>query len=357
MGLRKRLTRQIAVWQQHGSEATKPRELAPLRHLSYNREAATPSPSVPKGICPVTSSPSPRVLISNIMMLKERPRFDAALREMGYDPVWAEVHQFMDEAACLAAVGDIDGWLAGDDRISRAVLQAALPRLKVIAKWGTGTDSIDRAAAVDLGVPVLNSPGAFADAVAEVAFGLILMLTRHLAEIDRAIRAGGWPKPQGIELRGATLGMIGRGAIGGRIAELGAAFGMNVLHHDPFVAGSIAPLELAARADIVCIACALTPENFHIVGRDFLAAMKPGALVINVARGPLVDEAALIAALQAGQIAGAGLDVFETEPVAADNPLLAMKNVVLSSHNANNGLRAVEAVHANTLRNLASVLG
>jgi D-3-phosphoglycerate dehydrogenase len=239
---------------------------------------------------------APRVLVSNIMMLKERPRFDAALRGMGYDPVWAPDHasygQFLSEAQCLALVGGIDGWLAGDDQISRAVLAAALPRLKVIAKWGTGLDSIDRVAAAELGVPVLNSPGAFADAVAEVAIGLVLMLTRHLGAIDRAIRAGGWPKPQGVELRGATLGMIGLGAIGGRIAELGRAFGMNVIHHDPFVPGSVAPLALAAQADIVCLACALTPQNRHIVDAAFLAAMKPQAIVVNVARGPLVDEAA-----------------------------------------------------------------
>jgi D-3-phosphoglycerate dehydrogenase len=304
---------------------------------------------------------APRVLVSNIMMLKERPRFDATLREMGYDPVWAPDHadygQFLDEDQCLGLVGGIDGWLAGDDRITRAVLEAALPRLKVIAKWGTGLDSIDRAAAAELGVAVLNSPGAFADAVAEVAIGLILMLTRHLGAIDRAIRAGQWPKPQGVELRGATLGMIGLGAIGGRIAELGRAFGMEVIHHDPFVAGSVAPLALAARADIVCLACALTPENRHIVNADFLAAMKRTAFLVNVARGPLVDEAALIAALRAGTIAGAALDVFETEPLPATSPLAAMENVVLSSHNANNGLRAVEAVHASTLRNLRGVLG
>jgi D-3-phosphoglycerate dehydrogenase len=294
------------------------------------------------------------------MMLKERDRFDAALRGMGYDPVWAPDHvayaQFLDEAQCLSLMGRIDGWLAGDDRITQAVLAAALPRLKVIAKWGTGTDSIDRAAAAALGVPVLNSPGAFADAVAEVAIGLILMLTRHLGLIDRAIRAGGWPKPRGVELRGAVLGMIGRGAIGGRIADLGQAFGMDVIHHDPFVPGSVAPPDLAAAADIVCLACALTPENRHIVNAGFLAAMKPSAIVVNVARGPLVDEAALIAALRGGTIAGAALDVFEDEPVGPANPLTAMDNVVLSSHNANNGLRAVEAVHANTLKNLASVL-
>lgn len=297
-----------------------------------------------------------RVLISNVMMIKEKPRFDAALRRSGYEPVWADVSQFMDEAACLAAVGDIDGWLAGDDRISRAVLEAALPRLKVIAKWGTGTDSIDRAAAEDLGVPVLNSPGAFADAVAEVALGLILMLTRHLRAIDADIRTGAWPKPQGRELRGSVLGLIGHGAIGGRIAELGRAFGMQVIFHDPFVAGSIPVRKIVAQADIVCLACAQTAENHHLIDADLLALMKREALVINVARGPLIDEAALIDALRDERIAGAGLDVFEAEPPAPDNPLLVMRNVALSSHNANNGLRAVEAVHESTLNNLDRVL-
>jgi D-3-phosphoglycerate dehydrogenase len=302
-----------------------------------------------------------RVLVSNIMMLRERGRFDAALRAMGHEPVWAPDRvaygQFMDEAQCLAFAGEVDGWLAGDDRITRGVLAAFLPRLRVIAKWGTGLDSIDRAAAAELGVPVLNSPGAFADAVAEVAIGLLLMLRRHLGAIDRAIRAGDWPKPQGVELRGAMLGMIGLGAIGGRIAELGRAFGMEVIHHDPHVAGSVAPLELAARADVVCLACALTPENRHIVDARFLAAMREGAVLVNVARGPLVDEAALVAALESGHLGGAALDVFEEEPLPAASPLRGMENVVLSSHNANNGLRAVEAVHANTLRNLATALG
>lgn len=299
----------------------------------------------------------PRVLVSNIMMLKERPRFDAELRQLGYEPVWADVSQYLDEAACLGLVGEIDGWLAGDDQITRSVLEAALPRLKVIAKWGTGTDSIDKQAAAELSVPVLNSPAAFADAVGEVAIGLMLMLTRHLRNIDRDIRAGGWPKPQGMELKGSTLGMIGYGAIGRRIAELGGAFGMNVIFHDPFVEGSQSPDDIAAQADILCIACALTPQNHHLVNAGLLARMKPSALVVNVARGPIVDEAALVAALTQGQIAGAALDVFEVEPLPQESPLRQLDTVVLSSHNANNGWRAVEAVHANTLKNLKSVLG
>ena len=298
-----------------------------------------------------------RVLVTNMMMLKERDRFDRELRDRGYEPIWVDVEQFLTEERCLDLVGDIDGWLAGDDQITRAVLEKALPRLKVIAKWGTGIDSIDSTSAKELGVPVLNAPGAFADAVAEVAIGLILMVTRHLGRIDREIRNGGWPKPQGLELKNATLGMIGYGAIGRRIGELGAAFGMNVRFSDPFVDGSESVAEVAKAADVLCLACALTPENHHLVNADLLKTMKPGAIVANVARGPLVDTKALVEALQSGHLGGAALDVFEDEPLPADHPLLGFDNVVVSSHNANNGRGAVEAVHARTLSNLDSVIG
>lgn len=295
-----------------------------------------------------------------MMMVKERDRFDAELRGLGFDPVWAPDHfdygQFLTEAQCLSLVGDIDGWLAGDDVVSRTVIQAALPRLKVIAKWGSGLDSIDCGAARDLDVPVLNSPGYFADAVAEVALGLILATTRRLVAIDRAIRAGEWPKPQGAELHGSTLGMVGLGAIGGRIAEIAGALRMNVIYHDPFVAGSVPRLELARVSDIVCLACPSTPENYHFVNAEFLHVMKSTAILVNVARGPLVDERALADALESGAIAGAALDVFEVEPLPTASPLRGMDNVVLSSHNANNGVRAVEAVHANTLANLKRAL-
>lgn len=300
--------------------------------------------------------PAYRILVSNVMMLKERDRFDAELRRLGYDPVWADVNQFLSEERCLELVGQIDGWLAGDDRITRAVLQAALPRLRVIAKWGTGTDSIDRQAAAELGVAVLNAPGAFADAVAECAIGLILMVRRHLALIDRRIRLGHWPKPQGRELRGCTLGLIGYGAIGRRIGEFAAALGMNVVFSDPQVEGARPARQVAAEADVLCLACALTPDNHHLVDAGLLARMKPDAILVNVARGALVDTGALVDALEAGQLAGAALDVFEDEPLPPDHPLMSFDTVVLSSHNANNGAAAVEAVHARTLSNLVSVL-
>ena len=312
-----------------------------------------------------------KVLVSNIMMLAERERFDAEIRGMGYEPIWPDVSQFLDEAACLDWAGEIDGWLAGDDQITRAVLEKAAPRLKVISKWGTGVDSIDRAAAAAIGVPICNSPGAFADAVAEVALGYMLSLRRSLVAVDRAVRGGAWPKPRGLELRGSTLGVIGFGAIGRRIGDFASGFGMRVIYSDPFVDGAVdmrvgdvvvgqaakaTPEALAAEADIVCLACNLTPENRGLVDAAFLAQMRPTALLVNVARGPIVDEPALIAALREGRIAGAGLDVFAIEPVSTSNPLLAMENVVVGSHNANNGAAAVEAVHRNTLANLAEHL-
>lgn len=306
-----------------------------------------------------------RILVSNIMMLNERPRFEAEILARGWEPVFPEVDQFLSEEACLGFAGQFDGWLAGDDRITRAVLEAHLPRLKGIAKWGTGLDSIDLAAAAELGIPVKNSPAAFSEAVAEVAIGYMLMLTRSLLAIDQGVRAGEWPKPRGLGLYGRTLGLIGYGAIGQGIARRARGCGMMVIAHDPPLAAARPDMPdvtfkdvdaLMAEADVVALACNLTAENRHIVNAARLALMKPEAIVVNVGRGPLVDEAALIAALEAGQIAGAGLDVFEEEPLPMASPLRHLPGVVLGSHNANNLHSAVEHVHANTLANLDRIL-
>jgi D-3-phosphoglycerate dehydrogenase / 2-oxoglutarate reductase len=191
------------------------------------------------------------------------------------------------------------------------------------------------------------------------------MLTRSLLAIDQGVRAGGWPKPRGLGLFGRTLGLIGYGAIGQGIARRARGCGMTIIAHDPPLAAVRPDMEgvtfmdvdaLMAEADVVALACNLTAENRHIVNTARLALMKPEAIVVNVGRGPLVDEPALIAALQAGQIAGAGLDVFEEEPLPMTSPLRSLPNVVLGSHNANNLHSAVEHVHANTLANLDGIL-
>lgn len=302
------------------------------------------------------------ILVSNLMMIKERDRFDTLLKDAGHTPIWPDVTQYLNAPDCLKFAGKIDGWLAGDDQIDRHVCQAMSPRLKVISKWGTGIDSIDLAAAREAGIPVCNSPGAFADAVGECAIGYLLMLARNLNAVDREVRAGGWPKPQGISLRARRIGIVGFGAIGRRIGELAQGFGMEVSFSDPMIANDIElpngtaqalPLgELAASSDAMVLACALTPENHHMINARLLSLMPRGALFVNVARGPLVDETALLKALNTGQIAGAALDVFEVEPLPEPSPLRDLDQVILGSHNSNNAFDAVEYVHKNTLQNL-----
>jgi D-3-phosphoglycerate dehydrogenase len=311
----------------------------------------------------------PRVLVSNLMMLNERARFESAILSKGWIPIFAEVDQFLSEKQCLAYAGQCDAWSAGDDRITRDVLTAFLPRLKGIAKWGTGLDSVDLIAARELDVPVLNTPGAFSEAVAEVALGYMLMLSRNLLAVDQAVRHGDWPKPRGAGLHDRTCGLIGFGAIGQGIGRRARGCGMKILAYDPFLEGNagmregplattqfVAVDQLIRESDIVCLACNLTSDNRHIINERRLKAMKREAILVNVGRGPLVDEAALIAALSSGEIAGAGLDVFEVEPLPADNPLRRLPNVVLGSHNANNLESAVEYVHANTMNNLSRIL-
>lgn len=299
-----------------------------------------------------------KVLVSNIMMINERDRFDAALRARGVEPVWPEVDQFMDEAQCLSLAGSFDGWLAGDDKITEPVIQACLPRLKVISKWGTGIDSIDLAAAKALGVPVCNSPGAFRDAVSEYAIGLLLTASRRLALTDRTIRAGGWPKGRFPGMTGRTMGVIGYGAIGQGVGQRARGLGMTVVAHDPYMTEAPDGTELMSfetlleRADVICLCCNQTAENYHLLNADSLGRARDGLILVNVARGGLIDEAALIAALEAGKIEAAALDVFEAEPLPADHPLRGFDNVVLSSHNANSTVEAIEQVHANTLENL-----
>jgi len=299
-----------------------------------------------------------QVLVSNIMMLNERDRFDAELRARGVDPIWPEVSQFMDEAQCLSLAGSFDGWLAGDDKITEAVLTACLPRLKVISKWGTGIDSIDLDAAKRLGVQICNSPGAFRDAVSEYAIGLLLTATRRLALTDRTIRAGGWPKGRYPGMTGRTMGVIGYGAIGQGVGQRARGLGMQVIAHDPFMTKAPDGTELVnfdgllQGADVICLCCNQTPENYHLMNHAAFDKAREGVIIVNVARGGLIDETALLDGLNSGKVIAAALDVFESEPLPTSHQLLQFENVVVSSHNANSTIEAIEYVHGNTLENL-----
>lgn len=304
-----------------------------------------------------------RVLISGLLMVREAARFRPIFESAGVEPVFLSRQQFLREAELMEILDTFDGMVAGDDELTAAVLQHAVPRLKVISKWGVGLDSIDLDAAQRLGIQVFNSPGAFNEAVAEVAIGYLLMLTRKLHLVDRAVRRGEWPKPVGVGLRDRVLGVIGYGGIGQTIAQRARAFGLQILAYDvrrelAIEGGRLVSLEtLLSDSDFVCVACSLNEQNVGLVGRQALARMKPGAYLLNVARGPLVDQDALLEALENGRLAGAALDVYAEEPLVEGHPLGRMDHVVLGSHNANNLASANEAVHRNTLRNLFRGLG
>jgi len=256
------------------------------------------------------------------------------------------------------------------DRVDEELLEAAGPQLRCVANVAVGYDNVDVEAAVRRGVVVTNTPGVLDDATADLTLALILAATRRVAEGDRLIRAGrpwtwGMSFMLGSGLRGKLLGIVGLGGIGRRVAERARAFGMEIAYHSrhPAPAEVSAALgaerlpldELLARADVVSLHCPLTPETRHLIGAGELARMKPTAVLINAARGPVVDEPALAEALAAGEIASAGLDVYEHEP-RVEPALLGLENVVLSPHLGSATVETRTAMAELAARNAISVL-
>jgi len=306
------------------------------------------------------------VLISAPYFLAVLERFRPLFEAYQMDLITPAVTERLEEDALLAYAGQFDGALCGDDRFSARVLEACVPRLKVISKWGTGIDSIDREAAARLGIPVRNTPNAFTLPVADTVLGYILAFARQLPWMDRTLKAGGWEKRAARSLSECTLGVIGVGNIGKAVLRRARAFGMTLLGNDivPIAPDFIAEYgvemvslrHLLERADFVSLNCDLNPTSYHLINAETLGWMKPTAVLINTARGPVVDEAALIAALQAGRIAGRRWMSSRWSP-ALDSPLRRMENVLLAAHNANASPAAWERVHWNTLRNLFDGLG
>jgi len=225
-------------------------------------------------------------------------------------------------------------------RIDESLL-ARLPDLRLITVMGTGVDNIDLAAATRAGVLVCNAPGANARSVAEHTFALLLAAARHIARGDRELRAGEWRHHDALELEGKTLGLIGLGAIGSRVARMACGFEMRVLawsrtpnqERAALCGATLTDLATLLReSDAVCICLALTAETRHIVDEAALAQMKRDAVLVNTARGALVDEVALVAALRSGRLRAAGLDVFEQEPLPPGSPLRELDNVVITPH-------------------------
>jgi D-3-phosphoglycerate dehydrogenase len=294
-------------------------------------------------------------------------RFRPLLESYGIELVIASVKERLNEDDLLALAGSFDGTLCGDDRYTERVLEACRPRLKVISKWGTGIDSIDQQACARLGIMLGRTPNAFTLPVADTIFGYMLAFARRQPWLDRDIKNGIWNKLPGRSLSECTLGVVGVGTIGKAVIRRARAFGMHILGTDII---EIAPDfirenefqmtgldDLLKRSDFVSLNCDLNPTSYHLMNQRTLRLMQPSAILINTARGPVVDEPALIVALQDKTIAGAALDVYEVEPLPPDSPLVKIDNVLLAPHNANSSPAAWERVHRNTVRNLLVGLG
>lgn len=276
-----------------------------------------------------------------------------------------EVVQQLSEQRLIELLPGVDGIVVGDDPMSRAVMASA-DRLRVISKWGVGIDNIDLPAAEELGIRVINTPGMFSDEVADVVIGYLVLLARGLHAVDGDVRSGSWPKPEGVSLAGRSLGVVGLGHIGLAVSRRALSMGMRLVGTDVMAASAEAGRragvevgDLAAvfrEADVLSLNCPLTAANWHMVDAASLATMKRGAWIINTARGGLVDEGALVAALQDGQIGAAALDVFETEPLPEQSPLRGLERVILGSHNASNTAEAVMRTSVAAIDNLVAGL-
>ncbi len=247
------------------------------------------------------------------------------------------------------------GLLAGVEPLTASVISGARG-LKVISRCGVGLDNVDQAAASEHGIQVLSTPDAPVDSVVEMTLGLILATLRKIPEADREVRNGGWPRLKGRLLKAQTVGVIGLGRIGEKVAAICAAFGARVIAHDPVVRQSSSGAEwvelqdLLKQSDIVTLHMPYNENTHHTINEQSLATMKPGAILINTARGSLVDEGELLKALESGQLAGAGLDVFESEPYSG--PLQALSQVVLTPHLASSAIETRRKMEAEAASNL-----
>jgi D-3-phosphoglycerate dehydrogenase len=305
-----------------------------------------------------------RALIACRQMQDCFESFRPRLERLGVECVLPPVLQQMSEGDLVPIIG---GMIAGDDHVTARVLSEAR-RLKIISKWGIGTDGIDLGAAKQLGIRVTNTPAVFGDDVADVAAGYLVMLARRLHMIDASVKAGGWQKYRGTTLCAATLGIFGLGSIGRAVAQRGRGFGMRVVGYDMAPSSSQLAAELGVQtvadpedlfrvADFLVLCAPATPQTRHVVDRGTLSLMPEGSFVVNVSRGSLVDETALADALALGQIAGAALDVFEEEPLPVQSRLRGFEQCIFGSHNGSNTeqgvLRASELAVENLITGLS----
>lgn len=257
-----------------------------------------------------------------------------------------------------------DAYIAGLDYITAEVIERMPESVKVISRYGVGVDRVDLEAARRRGITVTNTPGANSTAVCELAFSLMLCAARNIPQLHSAVEAGEWPRSEGVELAGRTLGIIGLGAIGKRLAKRALAFEMKVVAFDPYFDEVFAKEngicrmeldELLACADVVSLHVPMTKENHHLINKERIATMKPGVIIINTARGGLIDEEAAAAALKEGKLGGMGLDAFESEPLV-ESPLKGLPRVIFTPHTGAHTAEAMSNMGTMSVENAIAVL-
>ncbi len=301
------------------------------------------------------------ILITSMPFQTDLDRFRPTLEEREMQLVTPKLGRRLEEQDLLPIVHDIHGVVAGDDRFTRNVLKKAV-NLKVISRWGTGLDAIDLETAAEMGIIVKNVPGAFTEPVADSVVGMMLTFSRQIPWVDQKVKQGEWRNFATKTLKESTLGVIGVGRIGRAVIRRARAFGMTILGNDiesiseSFVEEMHLEVtgkdEIYQRADFISLNCDLNPGTRQLVGQREFKLMKSTAVLINYARGEVVDESAMISALQDNEIAGAGLDVFQNEPLDKQSPLLTMNNVILSPHNGHSSPMTRENTHRQAIENL-----
>ena len=291
-----------------------------------------------------------KVLITCPPMLKNIELFRPLFKKYDVEIFTPNVTQIMTVEELKKIVPDYDGWIIGDDPVTREVFKTGKDgKLKAAVKWGVGVDNIDLKAAKELNIALANTPNMFGNEVADVALSYVLALARETFVVDRKVRSGHWVKPTGISLAGRTAAIIGFGDIGSNVAKRLQACNMKINVYDPYYKckEEIIPDEVLGWpdkiefADFIVLTCALTKENYHILNDRILSRVKKGVRIVNVARGPLVDEKALIKSLEDEIVHSVALDVFEIEPLPIDSGLRKFEKCIFGTHNSSNTIDAV----------------
>lgn len=272
----------------------------------------------------------------------------------------------LSEERMLDLAGDFDAFLCGDDAITEAVLEKSLPQLKIISKYGIGLDKIDIAATKELKIPVLFTPGVNHMTVAEHTFGLLIGITKHIVTTAAAARQGEWLRLTGHEIYEKTMGIVGLGRIGKEVAIRARAFDMEVIAYDPYWDAAFAEKhgvkrcasmdEVLTQADVVSLHCFLSDETRGMICRNKIAEMKDGVVILNCARGEIVETEDMVEALKSGKVGGYGADVLDEEPPRADHPLLSAPNSVITPHIGSRTYESVPRQAMKSLQNLINAL-